>query len=110
MGPDTLHLLASVLGLHLLIVEAMLALLVLRRPQDRLGGVREVAAGKVRRRVRLLPCDVVQQLEPELLHCVADGEDDVLRAGNPEGAVGLEYALAAAEPFGVELVVELCAA
>ena len=61
-------------------------------------------------RIGFFPGDVVEDLEPELLQGEADGEDDVMGAGDPEGAVGLEDALAASEPFGVELVVPFPAA
>lgn len=83
----------------------MPGLLVFRGPENRLGGVGEVAAGEVGRRVGLFPRDVVEDFEAELLHGEADGEDDVVRAGDPDRAVGLEDALAAGEPFAVEVVV-----
>lgn len=105
-GPNGLHLFAGD-GFHGLVVEEVLALVALGGPEDGFGGVGEVAAGEVGRRVGFLPCDVVEDFEAELLHGVADGEDDVVCAGDPEGAVGLEDALAAAEPFGVEVVVFL---
>ena len=37
---------------------------------------------------------------------VADAEYDVVRAGHPNGAVRLEHALTASQPFGVEFVVQ----
>ena len=84
----------------------MFALFVFCGPEDRLGGVREVTAAQVRGRIRLFPGDVVQNLEPELLHRVADAENDVVRAGHPNGAVRLEHALTTSQPFGVEFVVQ----
>ena len=95
---------------HGLIIEDVLALLVLGGPEDGFGGVGEVAAAQVGGRIGFFPGDVVENLAAELLQGVADGEDDVVGAGDPEGAVGLEDALAAAEPFGVELVVQFRAA
>lgn len=109
-APDGLHLLAAGHLAHDLIVEAVLTLFVLGRPDDGLGRVREVAAGEIRRRVGLLPGDVVEDFEAKLLHRVTDGEDDVVRARHPDAAVGLEHLLAAAQPFRVELMVQLRAA
>ena len=48
------------------------------------------------------PGDVVEELEAELLHGEADAVDDVGGAGDPDGAVGFEEALAGGEPGGVE--------
>lgn len=103
--PDVLHLLAAVGGAHGVVVEDVFALPVLGGPEEGLGGVGEVAAGEVGRRVGFLPRDLVEQLHAKLLHGVADGEDDMMRAADPEGAVGFEEGLAAAEPLGVEVVV-----
>lgn len=109
-GPDILHLLVRVGALHVGVVETVAALLVFRGPENRLGGMREVAAGEVRWWVGFLPRDLVQHLHAELLHGVADGKDDVMRAADPKRAVGLQECLAALEPCGVELVIELGAA
>jgi hypothetical protein len=51
------------------------------------------------------PGNVVEELEAELLHGEADGMDDVGGAGNPDGAVWLEDALAGGEPGAVKLVI-----
>ena len=84
----------------------MFALLVFRGPENRFCRVGEVTTTQVRGRIRLFPGDVVQNLEPELLQGVADAENDVVRAGHPDGAVGLEHALTSSQPFGVEFVVQ----
>ncbi len=84
----------------------MFAFLVFRGPEDRLRRVGEVTAAQVRGRIGLFPGDVVQNLVPELLQGVADAENDVVRARHPDGAVGLEHALTAPQPFGVEFVVQ----
>ena len=102
--PERLHLSVAVLALHLLVVERVAALRVAARPKYRLGRVREVAAGEVRRRVDLVPGDVVQNLEAERLHCKADAVDVVRRARHPDAAVRLEQASALAQPLAVELV------
>ena len=65
----------------------------------------KVAAGEVRGRVGLFPGDGVEDFEAELLHGVANRKYDVVGAGHPNGAIGLENALVAAQPFGVELVI-----
>lgn len=40
-----------------------------------------------------------------MLHGKADAKDDMMRAGDPDGAVGFEHALAALEPCGIEFVI-----
>jgi len=92
--PNALHLFAAIGHLHELVVEGVARLFVAGGPDDGFGGVGEIAAGEVGRRIRLNPGDVVQELEAELLHGEADGVDDVGGAGDPEGTVGLEDALA----------------
>jgi hypothetical protein len=69
------------------------------------GGVGEVAAGKIGRRIGLDPGNVVEELEAELLHGESDRMDDVGGAGNPDGAVGLEDTLSGGEPGAVEFVI-----
>jgi len=72
----------------LAVIEGVAGLFVLGGPDDGFGGVGEIAAGEVGRRVGLNPGDVVEELEAELLHGEADGMDDVGGAGDPDGAVG----------------------
>jgi len=109
-GPDGFHLLAAGEFLHEAIVEGVAGLFAFCGPDDGFGGVGEVAAGEIGRRVGLDPGNVVQELEFEFLHGEADGMNDVTGAGNPDGAVGLEEALAGGEPFDVEFVIGLSAA
>ena len=106
-APHALHLLPFVHLLHQLVVEGVARVPVTASPDDRLGGVREVAAREVGRRVDLEPGDVIEDLVAKDLHGVADAEDDVVRARDPDRAVGLEQALALLEPTQVELVVVL---
>ncbi len=108
--PDALHLLTVRCFLHQLVVESVAALFVFRGPDNCFGGVGEIAAGEIGRRVGLDPGDVVQEFEIELLHGEADGMDYVAGAADPNGAVGLEDALAGGEPCAVELVVGVGAA
>ena len=61
-APDGFHLLARDLP-HFLIIEQVLGLFSFRRPQNGFGGVREIAAGKIWRRVGLFPRDVVEDFE-----------------------------------------------
>ena len=65
----------------------------------------EIAAGKIGRRIGLDPGNVIEKLEAELLHGEADGVDDVRGAGNPDGAVFFEDALAGGKPGAVEVMV-----
>jgi len=92
--PDGFHLFAAGDFFHVLVVEFVAALLIARGPDDGFGGVGEIAAGEIGRRIGLDPGDVVEELEAELLHGEADGMDDVAGAADPDGAVGLEDALA----------------
>ena len=108
--PDGLHLLAASDFLHQLVVELVAGLFIFRGPDDRLGGVGEIAAGKIGRRIGFDPSDVVQELEFELLHGEADGMDHVAGAADPDGAIGLENALAGGEPGAIELMVGVSAA
>jgi hypothetical protein len=103
--PDGLHLLAAGDFLHQLVVKGVARLFVFRGPDDGFGGMGEIAARKIGRRIGLDPGDVVQELEFELLHGEADGMDDVAGAADPEGAVGLEDALAGGEPSTIKFMV-----
>lgn len=86
--PQRLHLLAAVLLLHQGVVEGVAAFGAFGGPQNRLGGVGEVAAGEVRGRVDLVPGDVVENLVAQHLQAVADAVDVVAGARDPERAVG----------------------
>ena len=108
--PDGLHLFAAIRFLHELVIESVARFGVLRGPDDGFGGVGEIAAGKIGRRIGLDPRNVVEELEAELLHGEADGMDDMSGAGDPQGAVGIEDALAGAEPGAIELMIGVGAA
>ena len=108
--PDGFHLFAAGGFLHQLVIEGVAALFVFGGPDDGFGGVGEIAAGEIGRRIGLDPGDVVEDLEAELLHGEADGMDDVAGAADPDGAVGLEDALAGGEPGAVEFMVGVGAA
>ena len=92
--PDGLHLFAAIGFLHELVIESVAGLFVFGGPDDGFGGVSEIAAGEIGRRVGLDPGDVVEEFKIELLHSETDAVDDVGGAGDPDGAVGFEDALA----------------
>ena len=98
------HLFAAVGFLHELVVEGVARLFVARGPDDGFGGVGEIAASKIGRRIGLDPGNVVEEFEAELLHGKADGMNDVGGAADPDGAVGFEDALAGGEPGAIEIV------
>src|SRR6266702_2999114 len=102
--PDGLHLLAAIDFLHELVIEDVARFGVFGGPDDGFGRVGEITAGKIGRRIGLDPGNVVEELEAELLHGEADGMDDVGGAGDPDGAVGLQDALAGSKPGSVEFV------
>jgi len=103
--PDGFHLFAAIGFLHELVIEGVAGFIVARGPDECFGGVGEIAAREIGRRVGLDPGDVVEELEAELLHGEADGMNDVSGAGDPDGAVGFEDALAGSEPGTIELVI-----
>src|SRR5258707_14417050 len=92
--PDGFHLLAAIGFLHELVIEGVARLGVFGGPDDGFGGVGEVAAGENGGRVGVDPGNVVEELEAEVLHSEADGMDDVGSGGNPDGAPGVEDAVA----------------
>lgn len=103
--PDRFHLFAAIDFLHELVVEGVARLFVFGGPDDGFGGVGEIAAGEIGRRIGLDPGNVIEKFEAEMLHGESDGVDDVRGAGNPDGAVGLEDALAGGEPGAIEFMV-----
>ena len=103
--PDGFHLFAAIGFLHELVIEGVAGFIVAGGPDDCFGGVGEIAAGEIGRRVGLNPGNVVEELEAELLHGETDGMDDVGGAADPDGAVGFQDALAGSEPGAVELVI-----
>jgi len=108
--PDGFHLFVAVEFFHEFVVEGVARFFVAGGPDDGFGGVGEIAAREIGRRVGLDPGNVVEEFEAELLHGEADGVDDVGGAGDPEGAVGFEDALAGGEPGAVEVVIGVRAA
>jgi len=83
------------------------ALLIFRRPDNRLGSMREIAARKIRRRIRLHPTNVVQQFKFKLLHGEADGVDHMAGPANPNRAVRLQNALASRQPGPIKFVIRI---
>jgi len=103
--PDGFHLLAAIGFLHEFVVEGVAGFFVARGPDEGFGGVGEIAAREIGRRVGLNPGDVVEELEAELLHGEADGVNDVGGAADSDGAVGFEDALAGSEPGAIEFMI-----
>jgi hypothetical protein len=103
--PDGFHLFAAIGFLHQFVIEGVAGFFVARGPDDGFGGVSEIAAGEIGRRIGLDPGNVVEEFEAKLLHGEADRMDDVSGAGNPEGAVGLEDTLAGSEPGAIKFVI-----
>ena len=68
----------------------------------------EVATTQIRRRIRLLPGDLVEQLETGFLHREADRINHVASARDPDRAIRLERGLAlrqlAREPNELKMV------
>ena len=108
--PNAFHLLTLIGFLHQLVVEGVAALFVFGGPDDGFGGVGEIAAGEIGRRVGFDPGDVVEEFEIKLLHGEADGMNYVAGAADPNRSVGLEDALASCKPCAVEFMVGVGAA
>ncbi len=103
--PYGFHLFAAGDLAHEFVIEFVAGLFVTRGPDDGFGGVSEIAAGEIGRRIGLDPGNVVEEFEAELLHGEADGMNDVGSAADPDACVGFEDALAGGEPGGVEFMV-----
>ena len=73
-------------------------------PNDELGRISEVAAGDIGRRIRFCPRHHVENLETQFGKAIGYGEDVVIGAGNPDGAVFLQFVAAEAYPALVEVV------
>ena len=103
--PDAFHLLAVVDGLHGFVVEGVAAFGVFRGPDNCFGGVGEIAAGKIWRRIGLDPRNVVEKFEAELLHGETDRVNYVGGAADPDRAVWFQDALTGSEPCSIEFVI-----
>ena len=89
---------------HQFVVEIVRHLLALPRPNHEFGGVREVAARDVGRRVAFDPCNDIQDFESQCVEGVGDGKDVVVGAANPNRAAVLEFLPAQRQPFQIEVV------
>ena len=108
-SPDRLHLLAAVLASHLIVIERVLVTAALRRlarPQHDLRRVGERPAPQIRRRIRLLPDNIVQQPKAVLQQRHAHAGIYVERPRHPDSPRRLQYAVAFGDPLHVELVVQ----
>ena len=86
-SPHVGHLLVVIQVLHQRVVEMMGAFGTLACPDDELGRISEVAAADVWRRIGLSPRHDIQNLEAKFCEAVGDGEDVVIGAAYPDGAV-----------------------
>ena len=87
------------------VIEGMAGSATFARPEERLVGVGKGGVECVRRRVWLRPCNLVNDLAPHRLQSETEAEDDVVGAGDPDGAVGFEDAARLLQPPDVELVI-----
>jgi hypothetical protein len=86
--PDRFHLLAAIDFLPELVVEGVARFGVFGGPDDGFGGVGEIAAREMGRRIGFHPGNVVEKFEAELLHGEADAVNGMSSAGDPQGAIG----------------------
>lgn len=64
----------------------------------------KIAATEVGWSVALVPDNVIQNLESQLLHSETDGVDDVIGSAHPNRAIFLQHPLAGRKPLAIELV------
>src|SRR5215211_1124417 len=88
-----------------LVVEGMSRFASLARPKERFVGVGEGGVAGVGRGVGFLPCYGIYEVQFHGLQGETEAEDDVVRAGDPDGAPGPEEAARFLEPPDVEPVV-----
>src|SRR5688572_8839134 len=67
--------------------------------------VREAATTELRHRVRFAPDYIVEDPETEILQDIAQAENVVVTADDPDGAVGFEYASCGHEPFAGKFII-----
>ncbi len=103
--PVGAHLQLVVQRLHRFVVEGVLLLGRLGRPDQRLMRIGEAAAAEIRHRVCLAPHHVVQDPEAQILQDRADAEDVVVGADHPQGAGVLQHAARLGQPVAGEAVV-----
>ncbi len=103
--PVAAHLQIVVQRLHRSVVEAVAAVLLARRPDQRLVRVGEAAAAEVRHRVGFAPDHVVEDPESQVLQDGADAEDVVVAADHPQRAVLAQHAPRLGQPRAGEGVV-----
>ncbi len=109
-APHVLHLFPTVLLLHHVVVKLVSILPALPGfggPEQNLCRVREAPAAEIRGRRGLLPNDVIEDAEAQLLHRHADTQVDVQRAADPNRTGRLEDPVAGGKPRTIEFVVEV---
>ena len=103
--PDGGELGGWVCAVYEVVVEGISRTASLPRPEQCLVGVGKGGVEGVRRRLWLRPCNLINDLAPHRLQGETEAEDDVMRAGNPDGALGLEDAPRLLQPPDVEPVI-----
>ncbi len=88
---------------HRFVIENVLGFFGFARPQQGLMTCGEEAARQIRRRIGLIPCDVIQNFIAQELQRVTAGVDGVIGAANPNRAFGFQHALAGGNPVHVKL-------
>src|SRR3989344_6531844 len=73
---------------HLVVVESVFCFFFFSCPDYCFMRGSEKTAAKIRRRVRLEPCDVIEDVIPEGLQRVATLVNRMIRATNPQCAIG----------------------
>ena len=108
--PDGLHLLAAILGAHVIVIEDIpisAPLLRFARPEKDLGGVGECASAQVGWWIRLFPDNVIQNAKAILSQRHPDARVNVQRTRDPDRARRSEDSKCLCCPGQMELVVGL---
>src|SRR5687768_911183 len=103
--PDRGDLCFRISAVYEVVVEGVARSASLSGPQQRFVGVGEGGVECVRGRVWLSPGNLVYELEFHRLQGETEAEDDVVRAGDPDGAIRFEDAARLLQPPDVEPVI-----
>ena len=104
-GPVRAHLQFVIQRLHRFIIEGVLLLGILGRPDQGLMRIGEAAAPEIRHRIGLAPDHVIQNPEAQILQRRADAENIVIGADHPDRAGVLQHPPRRRQPFAGEAVI-----
>ena len=105
-APVRTHLHIIIQRFHRLIIKRIAGrVFVGRRPNQRLMGIGEAGATKIRHRIGFAPNNIVQNPIAEILQGRADAENIMIRADNPQRAGRLQHPLGLAQPRAGEAVI-----